>query len=260
MRRTLSILTGLTGLLAGACLSAAGLTVAELQAKLDRGVQVTLIDVRSPQEFRQDHIPGAINIPASLCPAKTLPPLGAVVVYGDGLPGDPVGTAAPALAAKKGLTVDVLTGGYAAWEDAAGLTTRGAGLRPERFHYITYDRLKAQKGAAVKFYDLRRPGKAGVAALTDLGAEFPGAQRVTSRAEAVNRSAGAASMVVLVDNGDGTAEQEARMLKLGGTHGMVILAGGEMILARHGQAGLQRDAATTAAKVKTVSPGGGTSK
>ena len=45
--------------------------------------------------------------------------------------------------------------------------------------------------------------------------------------------------MVLIDSGDLTSEQEARQLKLSGTHNYVILAGGELILARHGKAGLK---------------------
>jgi rhodanese-related sulfurtransferase len=33
----------------------------EVQALLDRGAQ--LVDVLSPEEFAEDHLPGAINIP-----------------------------------------------------------------------------------------------------------------------------------------------------------------------------------------------------
>ena len=47
------------------------------------------------------------------------------------------------------------------------------------------------------------------------------------------------------------SELEARRLKLGGTHNYVILAGGEMIVARHGQAGLEH---AVAANVVTHIP------
>ncbi len=57
-------------------------------------------------------------------------------------------------------------------------------------------------------------------------------------------SAAAPPLIVLVDDGDGTAEAQARQLKAAGTHNFVILAGGEAILARHGQAGLQRTASS----------------
>ena len=90
--------------------------------------------------------------------------------------------------------------------------------------------------------------------MTDLNQEFPGLKQVRSHAQAVQGVSGTPSLVVLIDDGNGDAEQEARLLKLGGTHNYVILAGGELILARHGQSGLQRSA--SAAPVLTqIAPG-----
>ena len=88
MRSKISILLqGAALVAAGWSMTAAGasITVADLQRQLAGGVKSTFIDVRSPELYSQAHIPGAINIPASLCPLKNLPPLGQVVVYGDGL-------------------------------------------------------------------------------------------------------------------------------------------------------------------------------
>ena len=93
-------------------------------------------------------------------------------------------------------------------------------------------------------------------ALTDLQAEFPGKRLARSRAEALGSAAGAPPLVVLIDSGDGTAEAEARRLKAAGTHPAVILAGGELILSRHGQAGLQRKAPGSALTPRKSSPAG----
>ncbi len=257
MRRTLFILIGWPALLALGLPSASGLTVTALQKQLADGGKITVIDVRSPAAYRQEHIPGAINIPATLCPRKTLPPLGSVVVYGDGLLGDDFGPAAAALAAKPGLKVDVLEGGFAGWQNAGGLTTLGPGLKRERFNYISYARLKAAKTDGVVLLDLRKPVGSGAPGLTDLRTEFPGLKQAASLAEALPGTAGPSSLVVLIDSGDGTAEQAARRLKSGGTHNYVILAGGELILSRHGQAGLQHHAAGATGVANKTSPLGG---
>jgi rhodanese-related sulfurtransferase len=242
MRRTLFILIGFPALLAVGLLPASALTVAGLQEQLAGGGKITVIDTRSPLAFGQEHIPGAINIPASLCPHKNLPPLGQVVVYGDGLGSGAVEAAAAALAEKPGLKVEVLEGGFAAWKSSQSLTTRGTGMKQETFNYISYAHLKASKADGVVLLDVRKPAPSAPRALTDLSVEFPGMRQARSRAEAMRNAAGAPPLVVLIDSGDGTAEAEAHKLKAAGTHTYVILAGGELILSRHGQAGLQRNA------------------
>lgn len=253
MQRAFLIIIGLPLLLGVSLCSASALGVAELQKMLGQGASITVIDVRSPSAYAAEHIPGAINIPADVCPLKKVPPLGQVVVYGDGLVKDDDAPAAAALAAKPGVQVQILAGGYAAWKSAQGLTTRGSGLKREGFNYITYAQLKTSRKSMVLF-DLRHSPAKGAKALTDLNKEFPGFKQVQSHAEAVQGVANTSALVVLIDDGNGDAEREARLLKLGGTHNYVILAGGELILSRQGQPGLQRSA--SAAPVVTPMPPG----
>jgi glyoxylase-like metal-dependent hydrolase (beta-lactamase superfamily II)/rhodanese-related sulfurtransferase len=51
------------------------MTVRELREKLDAGEEVLVLDVREPEEYRSEHIPGARNIPVRELPkrAKELP-------------------------------------------------------------------------------------------------------------------------------------------------------------------------------------------
>ena len=236
-------------------LDAHAVTVARLQQQLAGGAKILLIDVRTPTSFAQGHLPGAINIPASLCPQKRLPPLGHVVVYADGLgreSGESLQAAAAALAEKPGITVDVLDGGFAAWETAHGLTTRGPGVHHEKLNYITYAELKANKPNEVVLFDLRKPSARPAASspqalaaapepLTDLSQEFPGMALAKSAADkALIPGGGATPLLVLIDSADGSAEAAARLLKAGGARRYAILAGGELSLARKGQPGLQR--------------------
>lgn len=112
--------------------SASALTVAELRARLATDDPPTLIDVRPRAQYTQGHIPGAINLPAGLLPYKQLPPLGEVVVYGDGIDPEPVRQALAALAGKPGIVPEPLRGGLIAWEGARpARTTRGPGLHRE---------------------------------------------------------------------------------------------------------------------------------
>ncbi len=161
-------------------LQAGTMTVAALQRALAAGDKVMVIDIRQTSVYSKDHIPGAINIPAALCPVKNMPPLGKVVVYDDGLGrsgNQDLQTAAAALARKPGITVDTLSGGYAAWLSAQALTTAGRGLRPEAINYITYAQLQAMDPGDVVLVDLRQPTRAVLknsSGLTDLSREFPG--------------------------------------------------------------------------------------
>jgi len=253
-------------------LAAAGVTAADLQKQLAGGAKITVIDVRSPELYSQAHVPGAINIPASLCPLKNLPPLGKVVVYGDDLGREAVTMvedAAAALGKKPGITVEVLQGGFAAWESAQALTTRASGMKSETFNYITYAELKAASPAEVVLVDLRKPpapARASLAAgataasqpLTDLSLEFPGMRLAKSVPEKSSLAqSGAPALVILIDSTDGAAQEAARALKAGGVRRYAILAGGELILARHGQPGLQRAASRVVPQYQTPAPASG---
>ena len=250
--------------------SARAITASTLHDQLAQGVKLTLIDVRPTALFSQGHIPGAMNIPAPLCSQKNLPPLGKVVVYGAGLGNESQeSAAAAALGQKPGITVDVLEGGFAAWESAQGLTTRPRGMKSESPNYITYAQLKAAKSDDVVLVDLRRqrapqPALSSANAgqpLTDLAQTFPGLQVAKSTSEAkpqtksAGKGSGAPPLLVLIDDGDGTAEQTARALKNNGTKRYAILAGGELILARQGQPGLQRGSAGNHSPDTALAPG-----
>jgi rhodanese-related sulfurtransferase len=247
------------------------ITVGELQMQLtNKLAKVTVIDVRTPALFTRAHIPGAINIPASLCPQKNLPPLGNVVVCGEGLARGNTIAAAAALAAKTGLIVDVLAGGFAAWESAAEFTTRPGGMEPEAPNYITYSELKAANPGDTLLVDLR--GRAGPASqtlwqesprsaqppLTDLAREFPGLSSTRTPFNSARPlslvSSAASPLLVLIDDGDGAAVTMARTLRGNGVKRYAILVGGEMILARHGQPGLQRSSLATRPTNPTSQP------
>lgn len=233
---------------------------ADLQARLDAGEHVTVVDVRPAALYKNGHISGAINIPASLVPLKGLPQLGRVVVCDDGLGPDTATAAAAALNQKPGITAEVLAGGFAAWENNLGKSTKSAGMQPEELPVITYDRLKAAQGPDVTLVDLRKPSpaaesatsgrqaKEAVSLLSDLSAEFPKSRVTTSpfdgAAQRAKSSESAPPLLVLIDNGDGSAQAMARTLKANGIKRFAILAGGEEIIARKGQPGLQRSSTT----------------
>jgi rhodanese-related sulfurtransferase len=258
-------------LVALACFAGGALALAvppeELRRLLDEDQPVTVIDVRPPGLFQRGHIPGAINVPAALVPERKLPRLGRVIVCGEGLGRDDVAPAVEALNRKPGIKAEALDGGFAAWESAGGLSTRPPGLTQEEIFYITYDQLKKSQRDAV-LVDLRAQAPAGRMAtqgafqhaepqpqaqafqskpLTDLSSEFPLArvtkspfQSKTGIATLANPGQGERPLLVLIDSGDGSAQQTARALRANGVKRVVILAGGEEILQRGGRPGLQR--------------------
>jgi rhodanese-related sulfurtransferase len=245
--------TGFAGILARA-----DVTPAELEQRLARGEKITVIDVRSTSLFQRGHIANAINIPVALVPAKQLPPIGTVVVYDGGLGLDETTEAVAALNRKPGIRAEAMAGGFAAWEDGRGSSTRSSGVQAEELPMITYDDLKKAQSQQVILVDLRkRPAQplqraateAPIPPLTDLQQVFPKVGAVTrSPFDLPQQRQGADAvppLLVLIDNGNGAdAQAMARTLRANGARRVVILAGGEEILARGGQAGLQRIGST----------------
>lgn len=246
------------GLLVGQSQAA---TPAEVQQQLNAGARLTFVDVRPTALFKEGHIPNAINIPAALVPGKELPPLGRVIVYDGGLARDLAAAAVDALNRKPGITAEVLEGGLAAWEMARSSTTQAGGMDAEKLPQITYQDLKRRNLEDVVLVDLReaRPPAPGLAVrqsastgFTSLSSEFPGARVASSPwklPESRQGLAGASAppLLVLIDNGDGKAQQTARVLKASGNTRFVILTGGESILERKGAPGLQRAGSTLSA-------------
>ncbi|MBL9167079.1 MAG: rhodanese-like domain-containing protein [Verrucomicrobiales bacterium] len=230
---------------------------AEVQRRMQAGEKVMFIDVRSTDFFQKGHVPGAMNVPVGLLAEKRLPKLGRVVLYDDGLGGGQAETALPLLNAKPGIQAEILEGGFAGWTESGGATTAAFGISKEEIPMITYQKLKAVSPDDVVLVDLRTVTPAPAAgpaakstvaapALTDLRSEFPGMPVTKSPfALATTRKsgtpgAGGSPLLVLVDNGDGKAEETARALRANGATRFVILAGGERTLSRQGQPGLQR--------------------
>jgi rhodanese-related sulfurtransferase len=112
MKRILLVVTVLLITLA----TSWAVTPRQLNKMMAQGDKVTIIDVRSTGMYRQGHIQGAINIPASVIAKKRLPPIGKVVVCGDGVREDLSRQAVEALNRKRGIEAEMLQGGFAAWE------------------------------------------------------------------------------------------------------------------------------------------------
>lgn len=257
-------LIGVAGLLA---IGAKAVGPAELEGLLDSSTTVTVIDIRDESRFQHGHIPNAINVPERVLALKNLPPLGSVVVYGQGLGSGNMVEAVRILNDKPGIKAEALDGGYAGWEMHRGNTTQAAGLSKEVLNVISYQTLQElETEDEIVLVDLRkakrpegstrkmtRQGDALPAdGFTPLAERFPGKSVVKSPFDVAGVSGSGklgrqaestteeVPLMVLIDNGDGEAQKMARILKANGVYRVVILAGGEKILERDGASGLQR--------------------
>jgi rhodanese-related sulfurtransferase len=222
---------------------------------MDQAAAPTIIDVRSTQQYIEGHIPGAINIPAAVIGKKRLPPLGDAVVYGDGFRNDMAEKAAAELNAKAGIRAEILEGGLPAWEALKLATTHTPGLSRKETRFVSYEELEAAAAGNpdIVLVDLRGPAKeAGTKGRTALEDKFAGHRRIkVERGTKLKGSAADVSGVirgiggrgnahrylcVLIDNGDGQAEEMARRLHAAGITRVAILTGGENAVVREGKA------------------------
>lgn len=224
------------------------MTAHDLSAAMAEGNTFTIIDIRNNALYSRERIPQAINIPAAVLPYKKLPELGAVIVYGDGVDEGQAMRAVEALNKKPGIRAERLEGGLPAWEEVKGLARLEAGMGRMIVRHVSYQRLeKVMEGrSGVVLVDLRLPRKD----LTDLrGGIFAGTQllsigRPGAKKERVSRDAGqvlsrwkkgGTSLYVLVDDGDGHAQDVAKRLQGAGVRRVVVLTGGELAIERQGQ-------------------------
>jgi len=232
----------------GVCL---GISAKELRNLIDQHEKTTVIDIRHNSSYKEAHIPGAINIPARLCPMKKLPPLGRVVVYGDGLDQGPAIEAANALNDKKGIQAEVLDGGFSAWEAVSYHSTHQKGMKREYIYYISYQNLKTviENNPDAVLIDLRN-APSDKRELTDLTTEFPGVRIITApyKTDRKTRHTGLLNagvskhkggthgdFYILIDNGNGAAEKTAQRLREAGIKRVAVLMGGEESIIRKGQ-------------------------
>ncbi len=234
-----------------------GISAEALKNMLDQGVKVTIIDVRSGSDYSAGHIPNAIHIPPEIVEMKTFPPLGKVVVYGDGINRAKTEEVVSALNKKPGIQAQILDGGFLAWEDLQYSSTGGGGVKREKFLYMTYQELlqMMDDNGNIVLVDVRGAGAGKkerdraavpIAEPLDLSRQFPGREIITWSSSSHSRDplSGAEggsrdSVYVLIDRGDGGAEKAARRLHSAGMKRIAILMGGERSLEREGRPGLK---------------------
>ena len=98
----------------------------QLEARLAKGDAPLVVDVRTPQEYAEGHIPGAINIPHEQVASRAseLSGKGEVAMYCLKGPRARLGEAA--LVAAGGKDVLHVEGGFSAWESAGLPVVKGS--------------------------------------------------------------------------------------------------------------------------------------
>jgi len=90
--------------------------------KLLKSGECQLVDIREPNEFASEAIPGAVNVPLSELQTCNCPASGTLVFHCKS--GMRTGMAAKKLAQWAGRDVLILDGGIEAWRRAGGPTSR----------------------------------------------------------------------------------------------------------------------------------------
>ena len=143
--------------LVGSASSVRAMTCEELREALREGEKITVVDIRSRTRFRRGHLVRAMNFPAETLAGRKLPPLGRVVVCGDGVDLERTRAAVTALAAKPGITAEILDGGWLRWEALGYASTAPKGLQRSPLRFVDYDdvRQMARTRRDVVLVDLR---------------------------------------------------------------------------------------------------------
>lgn len=230
-------------------------TPEQLDTLVKSGAKVTIIDLRTSDEYQRSHIAGALHIPHQLIPGRRLPPLGRVVVYCDGLGSTYAATSVAELNAKPGIQAEALEGGYAGWKTYTNVTADTRHITPEQPLTITYEQLKATQGEGVVLVDVRKPQSATLSAtgrprvnlssfrqrtLPKAGSLTDPVARLKTLKNRDSEFRRAPSLFVVVDDDHQAAMKTAGQIRAMGYHRVVVLAGGEEIIRRDGKSGLGR--------------------
>jgi rhodanese-related sulfurtransferase len=113
-----------------------GITAKELKAMIDNGDDVTIIDVRTPEEYEGGHIPGSISLPVNtIKDLDTVPYDGRVVLYcTTGVRSERAGKM---FAAKGVEDMMDLKGGITAWERFGGEVAAASANKGEEIEYFS---------------------------------------------------------------------------------------------------------------------------
>lgn len=230
---------------------ARGITVEELQNQLETGDKITIIDIRNQKAYQKNHIPGAINVSANLIPHKKLPPLGIVIVYGDGIHTGTTKGAVEALNQKPGITAEMLEGGISSWLGQNLADSRALGLLQSSPNFLNYPELESVliNSENAVLVDLRIPKKDQE--LTKIKEQFPNAMVVRPAIKFAKKNQEIVQydlseilqskdnrnsrLFILIDSGGQASEKVYRQLSSGGLKRLAILTGGELALSRQGR-------------------------
>jgi len=226
------------------------ISIQELNQKIENKEDLTIIDIRINVLYQNGHIHNAINIPASIMEHKKLPPLGKVIVYGDGIDDEDTENAVNYLNEKPGIQAEILDGGFSAWSAKHAMVQRHKGLSASKVKNIDYKKLQkmALKRKRLILVDLRMDSEQEL-----LSEHFPNIKVVDPIKSTVNNKKKGKvnarisrailsslpkrnrNVLILIDDGNGFSEKVADKLHAAGTKRVAILSGGEQALRARGE-------------------------
>lgn len=270
--RTFPFLMKAAGLAAAlATVSAFALSPAELKLRLESGEKPLVVDLRAVIDYQRATVPGAIHLPHQLVGKRELPKDLDIVLVADGYGVVDAAAAASALRTAGYSRVEVLEGGFAAWQASAGTDTRAPGLSREYLPGLTYkqaigakerlailDLRPAGTGSRKRASDAKKPDPVGAFAAKLNGARVlaiddskvrmrsaSGKQPEPDTVSLANAGVAAAkgiadSLILIVADDLEAANEAARRLRTAGNVRFAILTGGVEAIEREGEVGLDR--------------------
>ena len=213
----------------------------ELQQKIVSGDKLTIIDARSEAMFLVEHINNAINIPASIVAQKKLPPLGQVIVYGDGIDESIIQLVVEQLNSKNGIKAESLDGGFPAWSANRSVNHNQSGLSAAQDFYISFQQLKklTDEQQDVRLIDLRK-SQAKQSLLSDFNIEPLVVSETADSTKATAEILASVTinnlqLLVLIGDGNTFAETVATQLQTAGVKRLRVLTGGKNALDTKGK-------------------------
>lgn len=244
---------------------------AELQLSLASSEQPLVLDLRPETDYQRATVPGAMHLPVQLIGKRELPRNRDIVLVADGFGLVDASAAASTLRSAGYSRVDVLQGGFSAWEASGAPDTRPPGLAREFLPTLAFKQVLQSK-ETFALLDLRVDAvgsrkKAAESGKADPVANFAArlkgstiipvdSTKVVLRAgpsgapevdpiSLANAGVGAAKaagkgVLLLVADDAAVAEETARRLRSTGASRFVILIGGVEAIEREGAIGLDR--------------------
>lgn len=222
------------------------MTPEELATLIDEGQAPTVMDIRHKPLFEVERIPGSVHLSTTSLATRTLPPLGPVVVVGDGIDVATTKAAVEALNRHEGIRAEILDGGFPGWTSLHRMSdsTRSEMTTASLYRQVSFKQLKHAvrvEGHEVVIVDLRtieaptRLDDVDIRGVTVVRAPADAEDAAVLRRILSERERLKGKGLILVDDGNDRAIRIAQKLKVAGLTRVGVLVGGEKALRGGGE-------------------------